>query len=60
MGKGLASFTAEKFIDYCLLNDIKPCWDCDIHNHGSYHLGTKLGFSNPKKYTVIYKEKLTL
>ncbi|MGA3675340.1 GNAT family N-acetyltransferase [Lysinibacillus agricola] len=59
-GKGLASFIAEKFIDYCLINDLQPCWDCDIQNQGSYHLGTKLGFSNPKKYTVFYKERLTL
>jgi len=54
-GKGLASFIAEKFVDYCLLNDIQPCWDCDIHNHASYHLGTKLGFANPQKYTVYTK-----
>ncbi len=54
-GKGLASFIAETFIDYCLFNDIQPCWDCDIHNHASYQLGTKLGFSNPQKYAVYTK-----
>ncbi|KOP80810.1 acetyltransferase [Lysinibacillus sp. FJAT-14745] len=54
-GKGLASFIAEKFIDYCILNDIQPCWDCDIHNQASYHLGTKLGFSNPQKYAIYIK-----
>ncbi|MGE7689508.1 GNAT family N-acetyltransferase [Lysinibacillus sp. NPDC097214] len=62
-GKGLASFIAEKFVDYCLLNDLQPCWDCDIHNNGSYHLGVKLGFTNPVKYTVFYKstiDKLTV
>ncbi|MDM5247174.1 MULTISPECIES: GNAT family N-acetyltransferase [unclassified Lysinibacillus] len=59
-GKGLASFIAEKFIDYCLVNDVQPCWDCDIQNQGSYHLGTKLGFTDPKKYAVFYKDRLTL
>jgi len=62
-GKGLASFIAEKFIDDCLLKDLKPCWDCDIDNNGSYHLGVKLGFTNPVKYTVFYKstiDKLTM
>ncbi|MGE7672750.1 GNAT family N-acetyltransferase [Lysinibacillus sp. NPDC094403] len=54
-GKGLASLIAEKFIDYCLLNDIQPCWDCDIHNQASYHLGTKLSFSNPQKYAIYIK-----
>ncbi|OXS75500.1 GNAT family N-acetyltransferase [Lysinibacillus sp. KCTC 33748] len=62
-GKGLASFIAEKFIDDCLLNDLQPCWDCDIDNNGSYHLGVKLGFTNPIKYPVFYKktiDKLTM
>ncbi|KOS62865.1 GNAT family N-acetyltransferase [Lysinibacillus agricola] len=62
-GKGLAGFIVEKFIDDCLLNDLQPCWDCDIDNHGSYHLGAKLGFTNPVKYTVFYKStkvKLTV
>lgn len=54
-GKGLASFIAEEFIDYCILNDIQPCWDCDIHNQASYHLGIKLGFSNPQKYVIYIK-----
>jgi len=54
-GQGLASFIAEKFIDYCLLNDIQPCWDCDIHNQASYHLGMKLGFTIPQKYAVYTK-----
>ncbi|MFB7155572.1 GNAT family N-acetyltransferase [Lysinibacillus sp. NPDC056232] len=56
-GKGLASFIAEKFIDFCILNDIQPCWDCDIHNQASYHLGTKLGFTNPQKYAIYIKSK---
>ena len=42
-GKGLANLIAATFIDYCLLNNIIPCWDCDINNHASYHLATKLG-----------------
>lgn len=54
-GKGLASFIAEKFIDYCILNDLQPCWDCDIHNQASYHLGTKLGFNKPQKYAIYIK-----
>ncbi|MEQ6354938.1 GNAT family N-acetyltransferase [Lysinibacillus sp. M3] len=57
-GKGLASFIAEKFLDDCLLNDLQPCWDCDIDNYGSYHLGVKLGFTNPVKYTVFYKSTI--
>ncbi|MDD1501962.1 GNAT family N-acetyltransferase [Lysinibacillus sp. CNPSo 3705] len=54
-GNGLASVIAEKFIDYCIFNDIQPCWDCDSHNQASYHLGTKLGFSNPQKYVIYIK-----
>lgn len=54
-GKGLANLIAETFIDYCLLNNIIPCWDCDINNHASYHLAAKLGFTNPRKYTVYTK-----
>lgn len=54
-GKGLANFIAETFIDYCLLNNLKPCWDCDIDNHASYYLANKLGFTNPRKYIVYTK-----
>jgi len=54
-GQGLASSIAEAFIDHCLVNQLKPCWDCDISNTGSIHLGTKLGFTTPQKYTIYTK-----
>jgi len=51
-GKGLASIVAEQFIDYCLSENIQPCWDCDVDNHASINLASKLGFINPEKYDV--------
>lgn len=54
-GQGLASSIAETFIDHCLVNQLKPCWDCDISNTGSIHLGTKLGFTTPQKYAIYTK-----
>ena len=54
-GQGLASSIAEAFIDHCLVNQLKPCWDCDISNTGSIHLGTKLGFTTPQNMLSIQK-----
>ena len=54
-GQGLASNIAETFIDHCLVNQLKPCWDCDISNTGSIHLGTKLGFTTPQNILSIQK-----
>ncbi|MEK5146742.1 GNAT family N-acetyltransferase [Psychrobacillus sp. FSL K6-4615] len=54
-GKGLASIVAEQFMDYCLSHNIQPRWDCDVDNIASINLGSKLGFINPKEYTVYIK-----
>lgn len=54
-GKGLASIVAEQFIDDCLAAHIQPRWDCDIDNQASINLGTKLGFINPRPYSVYFK-----
>ncbi|MGY4794684.1 GNAT family N-acetyltransferase [Lysinibacillus fusiformis] len=54
-GQGLASSIAETFIDHCLANQLTPCWDCDISNTASIHLGTKLGFTTPQKYAIYTK-----
>ncbi|MEK3981508.1 GNAT family N-acetyltransferase [Psychrobacillus sp. FSL K6-2836] len=54
-GKGLASIVAEQFMDYCLSQNIQPRWDCDVDNIASINLGSKLGFINPKEYTVYIK-----
>ncbi|MEG0440361.1 MAG: GNAT family N-acetyltransferase [Solibacillus sp.] len=54
-GKGLASIVAEKFIDYCLSENIQPRWDCDVDNSASINLGSKLGFINPIKYSIYTK-----
>ena len=54
-GKGLANIVAEQFIDHCLSKNIQPRWDCDVDNVASINLGSKLGFINPKEYTVYIK-----
>lgn len=54
-GKGLANIVAEQFIDHCLSQNIQPRWDCDVDNLASINLGSKLGFINPKEYTVYIK-----
>ena len=54
-GKGLASIVAEQFINYCVSHNIHPRWDCDVDNVASINLGSKLGFINPKEYTVYIK-----
>lgn len=51
-GKGLASIIGERFIEYCISNNIEPRWDCDIDNIASINLGNKLGFTNPEEYTI--------
>ena len=54
-GKGLASIISERFIEYCISHNIEPRWDCDIDNIASINLGSKLGFINPKEYTIYTK-----
>ncbi|MFJ7661255.1 GNAT family N-acetyltransferase [Lysinibacillus sp. NPDC097162] len=54
-GKGLAGIVAEQFIDYCLAETIQPRWDCDVDNSASINLGSKLGFTNARKYSIYFK-----
>ncbi|MBK3497138.1 GNAT family N-acetyltransferase [Viridibacillus sp. YIM B01967] len=54
-GKGLANIVAEKFIDYCLSQNIQPRWDCDTDNIASIKLSSKLGFKDPQEYAVYIK-----
>lgn len=55
-GQGLASLIATTFINHCLANELKPCWDSDISNTASIYLGTKLGFTDPQKYAIYTKK----
>jgi RimJ/RimL family protein N-acetyltransferase len=55
-GQGLAGRVAHIFIDHCLANQLKPCWDCDVSNTASMYLGTKLGFTTPQKYAIYTKK----
>ncbi|MEF7493020.1 GNAT family N-acetyltransferase [Lysinibacillus sphaericus] len=55
-GQGLASLMATTFINHCLANELKPCWDCDVTNKASIYLGTKLGFTDPLKYAIYTKK----
>lgn len=55
-GQGLASLIATTFINHCLANELKPCWDCDISNTASIYLGAKLGFTGPQKYAIYTKK----
>lgn len=56
-GKGLALATIQAFIDYCITSHITPRWDCSVDNLASITLGSKLGFTNPKAYSVFVKAK---
>ena len=55
-GKGLAFFVAEQFIDHCLSHNIQPCWECNTDNIASVQLARKLGFTEPRTYTVYAKK----
>ncbi|MGE7767538.1 GNAT family N-acetyltransferase [Peribacillus sp. NPDC096540] len=54
-GMGLARSVAHAFIDHCLKNKIVPCWDCTVSNLPSMKLAEKLGFGNPRKYSIFVK-----
>ncbi|UGB32188.1 GNAT family N-acetyltransferase [Metabacillus sp. B2-18] len=54
-GMGLASHVSAAFIKHCLEYDKVPRWDCDIHNVGSINLAQKLGFENPRMYSIFVK-----
>ncbi|WP_176551148.1 GNAT family N-acetyltransferase [Bacillus sp. AFS040349] len=54
-GMGLASHVSAAFIKHCLEHDKVPRWDCDIHNVGSINLAQKLGFENPRMYSIFVK-----
>ncbi len=48
--QGLASACAAAMIEYCLEQELEPCWDA--HNDISAALATKLGFVDPAPYTA--------
>ncbi|GAA0136339.1 GNAT family N-acetyltransferase [Paenibacillus sp. YSY-4.3] len=52
-GRGLAQRAAELFINHCLEHRLVPRWDCDISNAASIKLAEKLGFDNPRVYTIF-------
>ena len=54
-GMGLASHVSAAFIKHCLEHDKVPRWDCDIQNVGSINLAQKLGFENPRMYSIFVK-----
>jgi len=54
-GMGLATHVSATFIKHCLEHDKVPRWDCDIHNLGSIYLAQKLGFENPRMYSIFVK-----
>ncbi|MNM93818.1 GNAT acetyltransferase [compost metagenome] len=56
-GKGLALAAAQAFIDYCTVNNITPCWDCDVDNISSIKLAEKMGFTEPVTYSIIVKKR---
>lgn len=54
-GQGLAKIIGERFIDDCIAHKLEPRWDCDVNNVASIYLGTTLGFTNRKAYSVYTK-----
>lgn len=52
-GQGLASIVAGEFIKDCLENSIVPKWDCDVANRPSIQVAEKLGFVNPRQYSIF-------
>ena len=56
-GKGLAQAVATRFIEYCMQNDIIPCWDCYVANIPSQKLASKLSFYNPIEYRLFARKK---
>lgn len=56
-GKGLAQAVATRFIEYCMQNDITPCWDCYVDNIPSQKLASKLSFYNPIEYSLFVRKR---
>ncbi|WP_242213620.1 GNAT family N-acetyltransferase [Bacillus cereus group sp. BfR-BA-01383] len=56
-GKGLAQAVATRFIEYCMQNDITPCWDCNADNIPSQKLASKLSFHNPIEYSLFVRKR---
>ncbi|WP_226665256.1 GNAT family N-acetyltransferase [Metabacillus litoralis] len=52
-GLGLGSTIGKAYIDYSLERQLIPRWDCDVSNMSSIKLAEKLGFTNPKPYSVF-------
>ncbi|MBM7602962.1 RimJ/RimL family protein N-acetyltransferase [Metabacillus crassostreae] len=52
-GFGLATKIGKEFINYSSQKNLIPRWDCDVSNRSSINLAEKLGFTNPKEYTVF-------
>ena len=50
--QGLALVTCSEFIKYCVMNNIKPIWDCDNGNESSKKLALKLGFRSVETYQM--------
>jgi RimJ/RimL family protein N-acetyltransferase len=54
--KGYATVTALAFLEYCLLNDLAPNWECPWDHVASRALAARLGFENPVDRPVYYWE----
>ncbi len=55
-GMGLAQNVAEIFIEHCIERNLKPNWDCNVNNFASIKLAERLGFENPKEYSVFVRK----
>ena len=49
-GRGLATVTAQHFIQECIRRGIEPTWDCFLNNTASMKLAEKLGFTQAYNY----------
>lgn len=54
---GLATHTCSEFIDYCLMNNITPDWDCTVINKPSFNLAKRLGFEETEEYPCFFWHK---
>lgn len=52
-GLGLATIIGKAFIDHSFQKNLIPRWDCDVSNISSIKLAQKLGFREPKEYSVF-------
>ncbi|MNJ57084.1 GNAT acetyltransferase [compost metagenome] len=55
-GMGLAQSAAELFIEHCMEHHMMPKWDCDITNVASIKLAAKLGFEDPRQYSIFARK----